>query len=550
MTQSLNETVERILSLQQSKNRNGIWDGEVVEVKDPSRMGRVRVRVYLIHGNDAESPDGTLPWADVNYWGGGYDWGEFDPPPVGTKVHVAFKMGDEDQPIVVGCVRGKPSASQYMQTKFDTDGAVPKWATPSNELETPKDIFQDEAADELHPHRKTWRKSFKGHTILVEEKDGSEFLKILDRAGQVLEMSCPVTVEVNSTVAAQRGVSDASEDTQKDQDDLVDARGYVRLVDVAGQEVLLDGRSGNERILIRNKNRTGSSAQTIELSNKKGAEFTQIEDKNGNKIRLASNEEYAALVQDSRGSQVGLKATDGSIVLQPFGNLTEAVGRSKNVTTQSDLTENILGNRVAKVANNATVNSGGDVGAGAVGSASLNVGGTLSVLAGGTPLGAPPIPSIPYVTPSIDMSTFLGDINLTAGGSVKLKSGATLLNAQLGLNSLTVGDLLQNTTLTAANGIILDAPLVPLPVGGIKLGGMGATENVILGRTFMISLLTFLTQLTAAASAGTVPDPSGIGAAAAFAQVVAAAAPLMGQVATSVAGIPPFLSPRVAVSTI
>jgi len=132
---------QKVLDFHYGKNnRGGIWDGVVASIEDPSKTGKVQVRIHLLHGTEENTPDKHLPWADVAYTGGGYDWGEFDPPPVGTSVLIGFKMNDESYPIVLGCVRGKPDDNQKLRAK-KFDDVEPVWLTPAGELETPKDVF-------------------------------------------------------------------------------------------------------------------------------------------------------------------------------------------------------------------------------------------------------------------------------------------------------------------------------------------------------------------------------------------------------------------------
>ena len=70
--------------------------GEVIDDRDPLKLGRVKVKVPAILAD-------LNPWAlpCVPYAGKGVGW--FVIPPVGAKVWVEFEGGDPDFPIWTGC---------------------------------------------------------------------------------------------------------------------------------------------------------------------------------------------------------------------------------------------------------------------------------------------------------------------------------------------------------------------------------------------------------------------------------------------------------------
>ena len=84
---------------------NGLWPGRVVDDKDPTQDGLVRVRVDQVYGDpDGEDEailDTALPWARVLTMGGpgtGQEW----TPPIGARVLVGFWAGDGERPFVLG----------------------------------------------------------------------------------------------------------------------------------------------------------------------------------------------------------------------------------------------------------------------------------------------------------------------------------------------------------------------------------------------------------------------------------------------------------------
>ena len=102
--------------------------GVVEDIFDPAKMGRVRVRVFRIHGTKEEVPTETLPWASVVMGGisgsvGGVGWsvGLLQ----GSWVAGWFADGDSfQQPIILGAIPSysgpPPENGMYPQEKGKT----------------------------------------------------------------------------------------------------------------------------------------------------------------------------------------------------------------------------------------------------------------------------------------------------------------------------------------------------------------------------------------------------------------------------------------------
>jgi len=90
--QTLEETMKESFDTDFSDLEKDIYSGKVVDNNDPDRLGKCRIRVYSIYGN--EIPDEDLPWAlpDFNFVGSLV--GSFVVPPVGAIVKVYFDKGD------------------------------------------------------------------------------------------------------------------------------------------------------------------------------------------------------------------------------------------------------------------------------------------------------------------------------------------------------------------------------------------------------------------------------------------------------------------------
>lgn len=72
----------------------------VTDNKDPSKLGRVKVKMPILSNND------TSFWAPIVMLGAGKNRGWFFIPEVDDEVLVIFEHGDIDHPVVVGAVWG------------------------------------------------------------------------------------------------------------------------------------------------------------------------------------------------------------------------------------------------------------------------------------------------------------------------------------------------------------------------------------------------------------------------------------------------------------
>lgn len=92
---------------------NGIYRGEVVDTQDPSKAGRVRIRVFSVFD---DVPPAALPWAIMadSFMGGQAGFGGFFVPDVGSHVWVFFETGDPEQPVYFA---GAPAAPHFPPEK-------------------------------------------------------------------------------------------------------------------------------------------------------------------------------------------------------------------------------------------------------------------------------------------------------------------------------------------------------------------------------------------------------------------------------------------------
>ena len=125
----------------------------VIDNADPDNLGRVKVNKF---GAVVDRTAEVSPWVyPMQLVGGGVDSGAFLVPEVGSSV---FVMQEDD----------------LFETLVYVGAPV---TTSSKPLEGNTNV-------------KVLYKSNSGHTIVVNDEQGEEFVRITDRLGQVIEMSC------------------------------------------------------------------------------------------------------------------------------------------------------------------------------------------------------------------------------------------------------------------------------------------------------------------------------------------------------------------------
>lgn len=164
-------------------NPNAFYIAVVEDTNDPYKLGRVRIRIPSIHGtNNSQAyflPNSSLPWAKPAILNGaGNDTGQFIIPAYGTRVLVSFEFNDVNKPLYFG---GIPTLIGDTKTYNDNPGIY-----YGSDIEvTTDDRISD--LDESSSQQVIY-KSFKGSTIIIDDKDGKESIKIIDAAGQQIIM--------------------------------------------------------------------------------------------------------------------------------------------------------------------------------------------------------------------------------------------------------------------------------------------------------------------------------------------------------------------------
>lgn len=177
-----NNNINDVLNGINKVDYNMFYRGIVVDNQDPLNLGRARIRIQALHGskrgdtNFVETPN--LPWANsAIFSGAGNDSGSFLIPNIGDTVFVTFENGSPQLPIYFGGVF-------YMYG--DKDKTISSSNINKNKPYTYSD--DDKIKDIKHNTERVIYKSLKGATILVDDYDSEETVRIVDQSGQEVTM--------------------------------------------------------------------------------------------------------------------------------------------------------------------------------------------------------------------------------------------------------------------------------------------------------------------------------------------------------------------------
>ena len=182
---ALTESLEDSLSITEAMHAFGMAEIE--------GLGRIKARIPAIHGSNPQQSSYLetkfLPWATPAILNGGTnDMGQFIIPIKGSTVVMSFELDSATKPIYFGTIPTMiGDVKQYNDNSNIYNGE--NYNIDTNDRIT--DLEDDSAKQVIY-------KSFKGSTIMIDDKDGKESISIIDAAGQ------QIILENDSTKALPR----------------------------------------------------------------------------------------------------------------------------------------------------------------------------------------------------------------------------------------------------------------------------------------------------------------------------------------------------------
>lgn len=271
------ETQDREHEARYKRRWYGKYRAFVGDNNDPERLGRCRLEVPAVLGRGREN---WSDWAAPCFpYGGNDDTGMFLIPEEGASVWAEFEGGQVQYPIWAGVwLAGSNPGEQPEESKrlcFE-----PTCRDCEDKVEHARDRHDHLEHRKYHghppytcPRRRVLLKSETGHTIVVDDRDGEEFLKIIDRAGQILHMHCPVKRDIQSGNALRRGTRDAEQGDALDvASDIAGQRARIEITDLSRQFIRFEAWQDREKIHIQSSDRTRSRWQKILLDTTRGRE--------------------------------------------------------------------------------------------------------------------------------------------------------------------------------------------------------------------------------------------------------------------------------------
>lgn len=156
----------------------GKYRGFVVDNADPENLGRLKVRVPSVLGNEV-----VTGWAlPCMPYAGDADQGMLFIPEQDAGVWIEFEEGDLEFPVWVGAF----------------------WSKPDGESELPKPNDDTGAEEDIqNPVTRKIIKTLKGHTIQFEDKDGEEMIRIVQQTDPENKKCNVITLNADGVTVLQ-----------------------------------------------------------------------------------------------------------------------------------------------------------------------------------------------------------------------------------------------------------------------------------------------------------------------------------------------------------
>lgn len=306
----------------------GKYRAFVRDNNDPERLGRVRLEIPSILGMGR---DHWSDWASPCFpYGGSDDAGMFFVPQEGASVWVEFENGDAQYPIWVGTWPAlsnpgeQPNETKRLchdPTCLDCEDKLEHKAHPWDDIEHKK---YHHHPPYYCPRRTVLIKTETGHTIAFDDRDQEEYLKIIDRGGQALQMTSPVKRPLQVGNSKRRQERDAIRGDQLSiQSDIHQQKAEVQLIDLARQSIRLEAWHDREKVHITSNDATRARFQKVLLDTTKDREKLTLFGLNGTQsITIDGTKGRERItIRDKAGSTFTMDGLTGNIVMKPTNML-------------------------------------------------------------------------------------------------------------------------------------------------------------------------------------------------------------------------------------
>lgn len=171
-----------VSTLKGTESLAGLYRGRVENNVDPLKIGRVQVRVPMLHGLVANGgiPIKSLPWAMPSSQSAGYQYGSFVVPEVGEFVFVMFEDEDRAKPVYFGSSFG---TNTTVSKDFGHKDYGDRWKAEKGKNEVPK------RAQRAYPDLKMFYRSTKGSEYFWDVNKDTEKIRFWDRFKQKFEIT-------------------------------------------------------------------------------------------------------------------------------------------------------------------------------------------------------------------------------------------------------------------------------------------------------------------------------------------------------------------------
>lgn len=262
-------------------NNYPLMRGIVIANNDELEIGRVKVRIYSIHGtHENGTKDEDLPWAYPAFFSASYDSGTFIIPEVNNTVWLLFEDGDLKKPVYIGSVYGK-GVTRAKQVG-NTNGEFRSQRLGKNE----------KPVEALSLDDKVVYKSPKGAKIVIKETKADEGILITDQLGQKIEMKSPLRLE--ASIANLENV---------DKQSLLDEEAFITVESINGSKVEL-------------KSTLENTALSVDLVGSKPVSFTCTTEKEGLQLKVGDVTIKVGEDVVVQTSQEEIKMSNGQIRLK------------------------------------------------------------------------------------------------------------------------------------------------------------------------------------------------------------------------------------------